>query len=83
MDQYIGRYQFAPFIQIVISAEGVELFGQVTGFPKGQLQPTGMGEFKFEQVNASIRFTRDAKGIVNGLIMQRDGIQLPPARRLP
>lgn len=83
MDQYIGRYQFAPFIRITISTDAMGLLGQVTGFPKGQLRPIGVDEFKFEQVNANIRFTRDATGKINGLIMQRDGIQLPPARRLP
>jgi len=62
-DDFVGEYD-VPIGVLVITHEGDKLFGQPKGESKEELIPQEDGSFQVTNVEAKVRFTRDADGKV-------------------
>ncbi|HEY0079576.1 MAG TPA: serine hydrolase domain-containing protein [Pyrinomonadaceae bacterium] len=81
-DLYAGRYvlELAPSIAVTITNEGGRLMAAVPGQPKTELTPTSETEFFVPGVNAQIRFTKDDRGGVTGLVLNQFGREIRARR---
>ncbi|SKC66697.1 serine hydrolase [Ohtaekwangia koreensis] len=61
---YAGRYDFQNGAVMTITAEGKELFAQLSGQPKFPIFPSGPDEFFWKVVEARIKFIKDEKGTI-------------------
>ncbi len=77
LEPYVGEYELAPNFTIVVTREGARLFGQPTAQQRFQLWPETETDFFLKEVNAQVRFVRDAAGKVANLILFQDGQQAP------
>ena len=81
-DLYAGRYalELAPNIVVTITNEGGRLMATVPGQPKIELTPASETEFFVPGVNAQIRFTRDDRGRVTGIVLNQFGREIRARR---
>lgn len=77
LKQYTGRYQLAPEFIITVWVENEQLMGQATGQQAFVLSPDKTDWFRIKIVDASIRFTRNADGKVNSLVLYQNGQEVP------
>lgn len=73
LQNYAGEYQLAPTFSLVITREGNKLFLQATGQPKFEIYAEKEDEFFLKDVEASISFTKDSGGKIEGLILHQGG----------
>jgi D-alanyl-D-alanine carboxypeptidase len=76
LDTYTGRYQLAPDMFIDVSRDGDRLFGQATGQRPMELFATTETLFFTREVNAQLRFDKDAAG-AQQLMLSHDGHNMP------
>jgi serine-type D-Ala-D-Ala carboxypeptidase/endopeptidase len=79
-ENYIGSYQLAPGVIMVISRDGDRLFSQLTGQSKFQLFPEGEREFFLKVVDAQITFDTDPQGKATRLTLHQNGRDTPAKR---
>ncbi|MBI3491143.1 MAG: DUF3471 domain-containing protein [Acidobacteria bacterium] len=80
LDQYVGRYQFAPAAIMTISRDGEHLMAQLTGQPKVEIYPEGEHEFFLQVVDAQITFEVDDEGRTKALVLHQLGRDQRAAR---
>jgi CubicO group peptidase (beta-lactamase class C family) len=80
LNEYEGTYQLAPDFSINFTARYGHLFTQATGQPQFEVFASKKDEFFLKVVEASITFTRDGEGKVNGIILHQNGRDMPGAR---
>lgn len=71
--RYVGVYQLAPGVTIVVTLSGDALYGHITGQSEFRLWPETETDFFLKEVDAQITFLRDAKGAVTALILHQAG----------
>jgi D-alanyl-D-alanine-carboxypeptidase/D-alanyl-D-alanine-endopeptidase len=71
-DQYIGRYQLAPDIQIEVTRQDSRLFAQITGQPSFELFASSEREFYLMVFDARFTFVVDGQGRASALLMHTD-----------
>ena len=71
-DAYLGEYEL-PMFTLVVTREGDKLFGQPPGDSKEELVPTSETEFTVTNVNAKIKFVKDATGKVTHMMVSLNG----------
>jgi hypothetical protein len=71
-DQYIGRYQFAPGIQIEVTKQDSRLFAQITGQPPFELFASSEREFYLMVFDARLTFVVEGLGRASAVIMHTD-----------
>jgi ketosteroid isomerase-like protein len=71
-DAYLGEYEL-PMFTLVVSREGDKLFGQPPGDTKEELVPVSDSEFTVTNVNAKIKFVKDATGKVTHMVVNLNG----------
>jgi hypothetical protein len=76
LDTYLGRYQLSPDLFIDVSRDGERLFGQATGQPAMELFAMTETLFFTREVNAQVRFNKDADGAPQ-LLLSHDGRNMP------
>lgn len=76
-DAYVGEYEVSPTFKVAIFREGDKLMTQATNQPAFELVPEGAGKFFLRAVDAKVSFTRDAKGVVTGLVIHQGGRDVP------
>lgn len=81
LEKYVGEYQLAPTFSIVITREGKRLFAQATGQQKFELFAEKEGEFFLKEIKASLSFTKDQNGKINGAVLHQAGNNTP-ARKI-
>jgi len=74
---YVGEYELAPGFSIVFTQDGDQLLGQATGQGRLRYWPESETDFFLKEVDAQIRFVRDAAGTVTGLVLMQGGQQVP------
>jgi hypothetical protein len=80
--QYGGVYQVVPGWELTVeTSDGSLMIRSSLGGGAVQLQPESASDFFAKDVDAQITFTRDAGGIVSGLVLHQYGRQRP-ARRI-
>jgi D-alanyl-D-alanine carboxypeptidase len=80
LDQYIGNYELAPNFVLAVSRNGEKFVIQATG--QGPLEFFAESENKFfaRDVDAQVKFNKDASGKVNELILYQGGRETPGKR---
>ena len=78
---YAGTYKVAEGLLLHIFPVGDQLYGQATGQVGFALYNFAPDEFFSRVGGISVSFTRDAKGVVTGLVLHQNGDRIAP--RLP
>ena len=68
LDTYLGRYQIMPDIALDITRTGERLFGQASGQPRMELFAMTETLFFTREINAQVRFQKDADGAPQVLV---------------
>ncbi|MEX2232512.1 MAG: serine hydrolase [Cyclobacteriaceae bacterium] len=76
INQYAGRYDFQSGVIMIISAEGNNLFAQLTGQQKFPIFPSGEGEYFWKVVNAKVKFVKNGSGEVEYGDFEQNGNKL-------
>jgi hypothetical protein len=79
---YVGDYDLGSTRFHVALQDGALIIQPDTGAPPVRLWPESGTDFFVKEVDASVTFTRDASGAVNGLILHQYG-RNRPAKKLP
>ena len=80
LSPYVGLYQLAPGLQLDVTMQGVALFIRSSnGGAAVRLWPESSVNFFVREVDAQIRFTRDASG-VTGLVLHQYGRDRPASK---
>jgi hypothetical protein len=74
-DDFVGEYD-VPIGVLVITHEGDKLFGQPKGESKEELIPQEDGSFQVTNVEATVKFTRDANGKVVEVVISLGGQEM-------
>jgi CubicO group peptidase (beta-lactamase class C family) len=72
LDKIAGRYDFGPGFVVAITRDGGYLYAQregVPGAPRLQIVPEAPLAFFWKALDAQIRFTTDASGMVTGAVV--------------
>jgi ketosteroid isomerase-like protein len=72
LDTYLGEYEL-PMFTLVVTREGNKLFGQPPGDTKEELVPISDAEFTVTNVNAKVKFVKDAAGKVTHMTVNLNG----------
>ena len=72
LDTYVGEYEL-PMFTLVVTRDGDRLFGQPPGDSKEELVPLSDTEFNVTNVNARVKFVKDATGKVTHLMVSLNG----------
>jgi len=78
---YVGEYPLRPKLTLTVTVEDGELWVQGTDQAPFRLRATARDAFKFEQLAASLSFTRETGGAVTGLELHQNNRDLPAKRR--
>ncbi len=81
LDRYLGTFQLAPAFALTITREGAQLFAQATDQPRFALFAESDGEFFLKVVDAQVSFTKDASGVVTGLVLHQNGANVPGKKK--
>jgi CubicO group peptidase (beta-lactamase class C family) len=73
LDDYVGTYKLGDKFLLKIFRVNDGLFVQATGQGPIRIFPSAPNEFFAKAVRASASFTRDANGVVNGLVLHQNG----------
>ena len=76
-DAYVGEYEVTPQFKVSVFKEGDKLMTQATNQPAFELFPEGENKFFLRAVDAKVTFTRDASGVVTGLVIHQGGREVP------
>jgi hypothetical protein len=69
--KYAGVYELQPGVDVTITLEGGQLFGQITGQPKFPMFAETETKFFFKVVDAENEFVKNDKGVVTHLIIRQ------------
>lgn len=78
--QYVGRYDFGNGAVMTFTAEGTDLYAQLTGQPRFPVFPSGPDEFIWKVVDARIKFVRNAAGEITHGHFKQGGYELDTKR---
>lgn len=92
LSRYVGTYQFAPGMNMLIMLEGDGLLTKLGPQPSIPIYPESQSMFFTKAVDAQIEFEKDASGTVTGLILHQNGrdqkaprksgvVEMPPERK--
>jgi CubicO group peptidase (beta-lactamase class C family) len=75
LQQYVGKYQFAPAFTITVTLEDSKLMAQATGQQKFQIYPERENFFFYKVVDAQVEFIKGADGKVTEMVLHQNGMQ--------
>jgi hypothetical protein len=79
---YAGVYQLAPGYEVQVTLRGEALFAQSNdGGAPARLWAESPSDFFLKEADAQVTFTRDARGVVTGLVLHQFGRDRP-ARKI-
>jgi D-alanyl-D-alanine-carboxypeptidase/D-alanyl-D-alanine-endopeptidase len=73
LERYIGEYELTPAIKMTITRTGNQLYAQLTGQGPIRLWPENETDFFVKEVDAQMKFTRDAAGMTTSLTLFQNG----------
>ena len=80
LEQFVGTYQLAPKVNMMITIESGQLISQVSGQGKVPLFATSETKFFPKVVDAEIEFGKDDKGVVTHLVLHQGGRDVKASR---
>ena len=78
---YVGTYEMAPGVNLMVTLDGDHLFVQLTGQPKFELFAEHDNFFFLKAVDAQIEFTKDAAGVVTAATLHQGSINATAPRK--
>jgi serine-type D-Ala-D-Ala carboxypeptidase/endopeptidase len=81
LEDYAGRYEFAPGVVLDVAARDGALFARLTGQDEFQVYPESQAKFFYKVVDAQLTFIKDKDDNVTGLILHQFGIQQKATRK--
>ena len=78
LDGYVGTYHLADKFLLTVFRINDGLFAQATGQSAIPIFPSAPNEFFAKVAGISISFTRDPKGVVDGLVLHQNGDRAAP-----
>jgi D-alanyl-D-alanine-carboxypeptidase/D-alanyl-D-alanine-endopeptidase len=78
LDDYVGTYKLADKFLLKVFPTGDGLFAEATGQEAFPIFPSLPNEFYAKTSGIGITFTRDAKGVVTGLVLHQGGNTIAP-----
>ncbi|HKZ10093.1 MAG TPA: serine hydrolase [Rhodanobacteraceae bacterium] len=81
LEKFVGTYQMAPNVFLVITRTGDQLKAQMTGQPAFPIYPESKNHFFLKAVRSQIFFRTNAQGKVTGLAILQNG-QTHPGKRV-
>ena len=78
LDDYVGTYKLADKFLLNVFRMNDGLFARATGQDAIPIFPSAPNEFFAKAVQASVSFTRDPNGVVNGLVLHQNGDRAAP-----
>ncbi|PWF55558.1 serine hydrolase [Massilia glaciei] len=82
LDTYVGRYELAPGFIMTITRNGDRFGAQATGQPGFELHALSDTLFFPKEVDAKVRFEKNAEGKISQLVLLQGGREMP-GKRLP
>ena len=76
-NRYVGEYEIAPGMTVVITREGDRLMISLAGQEKEELLPESETRFFPKKIDATIEFVRDETGKVTGLVIIQGRRKIP------
>jgi protein-L-isoaspartate(D-aspartate) O-methyltransferase len=73
LDRYVGQYEVAPNVFLIVNRRGDELFVHAAGRPEVRVYPESERKFFYKVVDAQITFVTDGSGRATGLLFQQGG----------
>ena len=73
LERYVGEYELTPALKMTVTRTGNELFGVLTGQGAIRLWPENETDFFVKEVEAQIKFNREAGGAVTSLTLFQGG----------
>ena len=73
LERYVGEYELAPAVKMTVTRTGNELFAQLTGQRSIRLWPENETDFFIKEVDAQVKFARDAGGVTTSLTLFQNG----------
>ena len=74
LDSYTGRYKFHDLV-VTLTKENNRLYVQPTGQQKLELQPLSETAFVIKEINAHVRFVKEADGSVKKFTLLMNGTE--------
>ncbi|MEP7157271.1 MAG: serine hydrolase [Betaproteobacteria bacterium] len=79
-DQYVGEYTIVPGVTMKVSRDGEKFLTQVSGQGPVEILAEGKDLFFATEVDAQLRFEKDAQGKVYQLVILQGGREMPAKR---
>ena len=73
LDDYVGRYQFAPGAFLSISRDGARLVAQITSQPRVGISPESRTDFFYKLVDAQLHFDLPPSGPATAVTLHQAG----------
>ena len=73
LERYVGQYELGPNFIFTVTREEDRLFGQATGQQRLRLWAESDTDFFLKEVDAQIKFMKDAQGAVTALTLFQGG----------
>jgi serine-type D-Ala-D-Ala carboxypeptidase/endopeptidase len=80
LEQYVGSYQLGSDFSLDITLEDGHLHAQPSGEDKLEIFPKSETDFFLPAANVELTFTKNADGVVDGLVMHQNGQDIPGKR---
>jgi len=78
---YLGTYEMAPNVNLMVTQDGDHLMAQLSGQPKFQLFPESETRFFVKVVDAQLDFVKDASGSVTEAILHQNGRDMKATKK--
>jgi predicted exporter len=73
-DRYVGRYQLAPAVFIIVTRDSARFMAQLTGQPAFEIFAETEKDFFYKIVDAQLTFETDAAGKTAAVVLHQNGI---------
>ncbi len=81
LESYCGAYLVEPDLPIRVQEEGGHLWIDAEGLPRAEMFAEATDRFFFKVMSEQVRFTRDANGRVEGIVLHADDREFPGKRQ--
>ena len=71
--RYVGTYQLAPQVSMMMTLDGNQLMTQLSGQPRLPVFPQSETLFFLKAVDAQVEFVKDEKGAVTAAVLHQNG----------
>jgi len=78
---YVGTYEMAPNMNVMVTLDGDHLMAQLSGQPKFQLYAESETRFFLKVVDAQLDFVRDASSSVTQAVLHQNGRDITATKK--